>query len=75
MHEERDDNETTESFKICLTARESAVAEEVARRAVKYMQQEFYASVGKTVITRWLIIIGLLVVAFATGKGWLPPKV
>lgn len=54
-----------------LNEREEAIAQRAAEIAVKRMTEEFYAGVGKTVIQRWLIIIGAAVVAFAAGKGWL----
>jgi hypothetical protein len=54
-----------------LTAREIRIARLAADLAVKKMQDNFYKGVGRTVIDRWLIIIGAAVVAFAGGKGWL----
>lgn len=57
---------------IQITDREEAVAQRAAELAVQRVTQEFYASVGKSVINRWLIIIGAVAVAFATGKGWVP---
>ena len=57
---------------IQLTDREEAVAQRAAELAVQRVTQEFYASVGKSVINRWLIIIGAIAVAFVTGKGWVP---
>ena len=57
---------------IQLTDREEAVAQRAAELAVQRVTQEFYASVGKSVINRWLIIIGAIAVAFATGKGSVP---
>lgn len=56
---------------IELTEREELVAQRAANLAVQKMMQEFYADIGKSVINRWLIIIGAVVVAFATGKGWI----
>lgn len=56
---------------IELTEREELVAQRAADLAVQKMMQEFYADIGKSVINRWLIIIGAVVVAFATGKGWI----
>lgn len=58
---------------IELTEREMAVAEEAARRAVTKISDEFYKQVGKTFVTKVLIWIGVAVVAFAAGKGWLKP--
>jgi hypothetical protein len=54
-----------------LTEREIRVARLAAELAVKKMQDNFYKGVGRTVVDRWLIIIGAAVVAFAGGKGWL----
>ena len=56
---------------IELTEREEAIAQRAADLAVQRMTTEFYASVGKTVVNRMLIIIGAAVVAFLAGKGWL----
>jgi hypothetical protein len=56
---------------IELTEREEAIAQRAADLAVQRMTTEFYASVGKTVVNRLLIIIGAAVVAFLAGKGWL----
>lgn len=54
-----------------LTEREMLIAELAANRAVKKMTDNFYKEVGKTFVSRWLIIIGSMVVAFAVGKGWI----
>ena len=54
-----------------LTARELRVAQLASDLAIKKMQDNFYKNVGRTVIDRWLIIIGAAFVAFAGGKGWL----
>lgn len=54
-----------------LTEREEAIAQRAAEIAVRKMTDEFYGSVGRTVINRLLIIIGAAFVAFAAGKGWL----
>ncbi len=56
---------------IELTEREEANAQRAADLSVQRMTTEFYASVGKTVVNRLLIIIGAAVVAFLAGKGWL----
>jgi chorismate mutase len=56
---------------IELTEREEAIAQRAAEIAVRKMTDEFYGSVGRTVINRLLIIIGAAFVAFAAGKGWL----
>ena len=48
-----------------------AIAREAARIAVKELSDEFYKQVGKTVVTKILIWIGIAAVAFAAGKGWI----
>lgn len=59
----------TPEFK--LTEREILIARVSADLAVKKMTDNFYREVGRTFVSRWLIIIGSMVVAFAMGKGWL----
>lgn len=54
-----------------LTARELLIAEKAADLAVAKMADEFYKGVGRTVINRFLILIGALCVGVAYGKGWL----
>lgn len=56
---------------IELTDRERLIAKEAARLAIEEMSSEFYKKVGKTVIEKIFIFIGVLVVGFAMGKGWL----
>jgi hypothetical protein len=56
---------------IELTERELAVAKKAAQLAVTEMADEFYKQVGKTVVTKVLIWIGIAAVAFAAGKGWI----
>lgn len=57
---------------IELTERELQVAKAAAKLAVHEMQDEFYRQVGKSVVTRVLVWIGIASVAFAAGKGWIP---
>ena len=57
-----------------LTERELLIARKAAEMAVKQITDEFYKGVGRNVVNRWLIIIGAVAVAFATGKGWVPWK-
>ncbi len=57
--------------KIELTERELAVAKLAARLAVQELADQFYKEVGKTVVQRVLMWIGIAAVAFAMGKGWL----
>lgn len=54
-----------------LTERELLVAKAAAKLAVREMQDEFYRQVGKSVITRVFVWIGIAAVAFAAGKGWI----
>jgi hypothetical protein len=56
---------------IELTERERAVAKEAARIAVKELADEFYKQIGRTVVTKVLVWVGIAAVAFAAGKGWL----
>lgn len=56
---------------IELTERELAAAKLAARLAVQELADQFYREVGKTVVHRVLVWIGIAVVAFAVGKGWL----
>lgn len=54
-----------------LTDREMQIAKAAAKIAVREISDEFYKQVGKTVVTKVLIWIGIAAVAFATGKGWI----
>ena len=56
---------------IELTDRERAIAKEAARLALEELSSEFYKKVGKTVVEKALIWIGLLFAGFVFGKGWL----
>ena len=56
---------------ITLTDREEAIAKRAAKLAIEEMSNEFYKKVGKTVVEKALIWIGLLVVGFVFGKGWI----
>lgn len=63
--------------KIELTARELAIARAAARLAVQEMTDDFYRQVGKTIVTKVLIWIGMAVLGFCAAKGWIyftPPK-
>lgn len=57
---------------IELTERERQIAKEAAKIAIEEMSSEFYKKVGKTVVEKLLIWIGLLFVGFVAGKGWFP---
>lgn len=54
-----------------LTERERLIAKEAAKLALEELSGEFYKRVGKTIIEKLLIWIGLLVVGFVFGKGWI----
>lgn len=56
---------------IELTERERLIAKEAARIAIEEMSSEFYKKVGKTVVEKALIWIGLFVVGLVIGKGWI----
>jgi hypothetical protein len=62
---------SAESIDIQLTEREVAIAKAAAKLAVAEISDEFYKQVGKTVVTKVLVWIGIAFVAFAAGKGWL----
>ena len=56
---------------ITLTEREQAIAKAAAKMAIEEMSGEFYKMVGKTIVEKALIWIGLIVVGFVFGKGWI----
>jgi hypothetical protein len=56
---------------IELTERERAIAKEAAKLALEELSSEFYKKVGKTVVEKLLIWVGMLFVGFVLGKGWL----
>jgi len=51
-----------------LSEREEQIAALAARLAVKQITDDFYKDVGKTVVTKFFIIVGGLTVAFLAGK-------
>ena len=55
---------------IGLTERERLIAKEAAKLAIEEMSSEFYKKVGKTIVEKVFIFIGLLAVGFVVGKGW-----
>ena len=59
---------------IELTDRERMIAKEAAKLALEELSSEFYKKVGKTVVEKVLIWIGLLAAGYFAGKG-LPFKV
>jgi hypothetical protein len=54
-----------------LTEREMLIAKTAAKMAVKEIQDTFYKEVGKGVVTKLLVWIGLATVAFLAGKGYI----
>ena len=56
---------------IKLTDRERMIAKEAAKLALEELSSEFYKKVGKTVVEKVLIWIGLLATGFLVGKGWI----
>ncbi len=54
-----------------LTERERLIAKEAAKLALEELSGEFYKKVGKTVVEKVLIWVGMLVVGFVLGKGWI----
>jgi hypothetical protein len=56
---------------IQLTERERLIAKEAAKLAIEEMSSEFYKKVGKTIVEKALIWIGLFVVGLVVGKGWI----
>ena len=56
---------------ITLTERERLIAKEAAKLALEELSSEFYKKVGKTVVEKALIWIGLMFVGFVLGKGWI----
>ena len=55
---------------IELTDRERLIAKEAAKLALEELSSEFYKKVGKTVVEKLLIWVGMLFVGFVLGKGW-----
>ena len=56
---------------IELTDRERLIAKEAAKLALEELSGEFYKRVGKTIVEKILIWIGMLVVGYVFGKGWI----
>jgi len=54
-----------------LTERERLIAKEAAKLALEELSGEFYKKVGRTVVEKLLIWVGMLVVGFVLGKGWI----
>ena len=56
---------------IELTDRERLIAKEAAKLALEELSSEFYKKVGKTVVEKVLIWVGMLFVGFVVGRGWI----
>lgn len=56
-----------------LTEREILIAKHAADLAVKQMMDNFYKEVGRTFVNKVFIVIGIVVVAFSVGRGWINP--
>jgi hypothetical protein len=56
---------------IQLTERERAIAKEAAKIAIEEMSSEFYKKIGKTVVEKVFIWVGLFVAGLVLGKGWI----
>lgn len=56
---------------IELTDRERVVAREAAKIAVQEVANEFYRQVGKGVVMRVLVWIGMGAIGFAVANGWI----
>lgn len=56
---------------IPLTERELAIARRAANIAIQELTQEFYSQIGKTVVQKIFIGIGLMALGFAVARGWI----
>lgn len=54
-----------------LSEREMLIAKTAAKMAVKEIQDSFYKEIGKGIVTKLLVWIGLATVAFLAGKGYI----
>lgn len=54
-----------------LTERERLIAKEAAKLALEELSSEFYKKVGRTVVDKIFIGLGILAFGFVMGKGWL----
>lgn len=48
-----------------LTDREHRIAKAAARAVVEEMKEEFFATVGKAIVTKFFVIVGMLFMGFA----------
>lgn len=56
---------------IQLTERELAIAKHAAKLAVAEITDSFYKQVGKTMVQKALVWIGVAVIGYVTGRGWI----
>lgn len=56
---------------VTMTEREMAIARKAAAIAVEQAADELYRQVGKSVLTRIFVWIGLLALGFGAAKGWI----
>ena len=55
---------------IELSDREKLIAQEAARLAVKQMTDNFYKEVGRSLVSRFLIVVGVGIVGYLVAKGY-----
>lgn len=79
MRRKSDSDDVDDSFSMCpkydkheLSKEQiTEIAEEAAQRAVQIARENFYRDVGETVVSKWLIIVGMATVAI---YAWLRSK-
>lgn len=54
-----------------LTEREEAIARRAAEIAIEQVTERFYAQVGKSVVTKMFVWLGVATVGFGVAKGWI----
>lgn len=54
-----------------LTERELQIAKKAAQIAVEEMTAQFYQQVGRTVVGRALIWVGMVALGIGISKGWI----
>ncbi|MCD6674833.1 MAG: hypothetical protein LT106_18525 [Burkholderiaceae bacterium] len=59
---------------IELNEREMAIARKAAKLAVEEVMNEFYRQVGKGIVHRVLVYIGMIAIGFAVARGWITWK-
>lgn len=66
-----DEHDHVLGHEIKLTEREMTISKIAAKLAVKEVSNEFYRQVGRSVVTRFFVWIGLFAVGFGMAKGWI----